>query len=67
MLRRLPSAFAIRAVSRSNAAAARFFSSDGSHDDFKPKRAVVSDNLEECIKLVGEQVKSNDVILYMVR
>ena len=36
-----------------------------SHDDFKPKASPIPESLEECIKLVGEQVNSNTVMLYM--
>lgn len=36
-----------------------------SHDDFKPKRKEVPSELDDVIKLVEEQVKSHDVMLYM--
>lgn len=26
---------------------------------------MISDNLEDCIKLIGEQIKASDVMLYM--
>jgi monothiol glutaredoxin len=39
--------------------------SSDSHDDFKPKKAVIPDSLDDCIKLIGQQVKENPVILYM--
>jgi monothiol glutaredoxin len=49
----------------SASAAARSFSSDDSHDDFKPKRKVIPTGLEDVIKLIDSQVKENDVMLYM--
>ncbi len=42
----------------------KYFSSD-SHDDFKPQRKVVGDGLDDVIKLIGNQVKENPVMLYM--
>ncbi len=41
----------------------RYFS--GSHDDFKPQRKVVAEGLDEVLKLIGNQVKENPVMLYM--
>lgn len=40
------------------------FSSD-SHDDFKPKKRVIPDGLDEVRKLIDEQVKGSSVMLYM--
>mmetsp|Transcript_17426 Transcript_17426/g.17515 ORF Transcript_17426/g.17515 Transcript_17426/m.17515 type:complete len:155 (+) Transcript_17426:57-521(+) len=42
----------------------RFFASD-SHDDFKPKVKKIPEGEEEVMKLIEEQVKGNDVLLYM--
>uniref|UniRef100_A0A7R9ZLC7 Glutaredoxin domain-containing protein n=1 Tax=Craspedostauros australis TaxID=1486917 RepID=A0A7R9ZLC7_9STRA len=41
----------------------RFFS-DGSHDDFAPKRKPVADE-DQAIKMIDDHVKSNPVMLYM--
>ena len=38
---------------------------DGTHDDFKPKKAEVSDDLEEVKQMIDQQVKGHDVMLYM--
>ena len=44
----------------------RCLSSDGSHDDFKPKKKLmVPEGLDAALKLIDGQVKSNDVMLYM--
>lgn len=44
--------------------AIKCFSSD-SHDDFKPKRKDVGEGMDDVLKLIGEQVKENPVMLYM--
>lgn len=36
-----------------------------SHDDFKPKRKDVPEELAEVVKLVESQVKENSIMLYM--
>ena len=38
--------------------------SDGSHDDFAPKRKSIGD-VDEAVKLIEEHVKSNRIMLYM--
>ena len=43
----------------------RSFSTDDSHDDFKPKKKIIPTGLEDVIKLIDTQVKENDVMLYM--
>jgi monothiol glutaredoxin len=40
------------------------FSTD-SHDDFKPQKKAIPNGLEDVVKLIEEQVKTNDVMLYM--
>lgn len=43
----------------------RFFASDdGSHEDFAPKRKTI-DDIDEAVRLIGEHVKSNRIMLYM--
>ena len=39
-------------------------SSDGSHDDFAPKRKVV-DDIDEAVQMIGDHIKSNHIMLYM--
>lgn len=41
-----------------------FFSSDGSHDDFAPKRKQVEGE-EDAIRLIKEHVEANPIMLYM--
>lgn len=41
------------------------FSSDDSHDDFKVQKKAVPSGLEDVLKLIDQQVKTNDVMLYM--
>jgi monothiol glutaredoxin len=36
-----------------------------SHDDFKPKRKVIEEGMDEVVKLIDKQVKENAVMLYM--
>ncbi len=42
----------------------RAFSNE-SHDDFKPKKKVIEQGMDEVVKLVDKQVKENAVMLYM--
>jgi monothiol glutaredoxin len=42
---------------------ARF--SSGSHDDFAPQRKVSIDTEDEALKLIGQHVKDNPIMLYM--
>ena len=37
----------------------------GSHDDFKPKKKDVPEELSDVVKLIDSQVKENTVMLYM--
>lgn len=39
--------------------------SDGSHDDFAPKKAEVSDGVDEAIEMIQQHVNDNPVMLYM--
>lgn len=41
----------------------RYFSE--SHDDFKPKKKVMEEGMEEVLSLIEKQVKENPVMLYM--
>ncbi len=43
----------------------RLMSTDDSHDDFKPKKKNVPTELDEVLKLIADQVKENDIMLYM--
>eukprot|EP01036_Dinobryon_divergens_P023125 gene23125-31442_t len=43
----------------------RKFSNDESHDDFKPQRKIISNGMEDTMKLIETQVKENPVIIYM--
>jgi monothiol glutaredoxin len=43
----------------------RYFSSDESHDDFKPKRKEIPTGMEDVLDLIDKQVKSSNVMLYM--
>eukprot|EP00600_Ochromonadales_sp_CCMP1393_P009146 CAMPEP_0174973622 /NCGR_PEP_ID=MMETSP0004_2-20121128/11350_1 /TAXON_ID=420556 /ORGANISM="Ochromonas sp., Strain CCMP1393" /LENGTH=161 /DNA_ID=CAMNT_0016224103 /DNA_START=77 /DNA_END=562 /DNA_ORIENTATION=- len=43
----------------------RFMSSDDSHDDFKPKRQEVASEMTEVMGLIEQQVKENDILLFM--
>lgn len=43
----------------------RNFASDGSHDDFKPKRKTIPTEMDDVIKLIESQVKENPVMLFM--
>ena len=36
-----------------------------SHDDFKPKKKVIEQGMDEVVKLIDNQVKENAVMLYM--
>jgi monothiol glutaredoxin len=38
--------------------------SDGSHDDFAPKRKAV-EGMDEAVKMIDDQIKENRVMLYM--
>lgn len=44
--------------------AVRYFSDD-SHDDFKPKKKEVADDMKEVLELIDKQVKENPVLLFM--
>ena len=43
----------------------RCFSSDDSHDDFKPKRKTVPEGMDAVMALIDDQVKTSDIMLYM--
>ena len=36
-----------------------------SHDDFQPKKKAVPTGMEDVLKLIDEQVKGNDILLFM--
>ena len=66
------SSIATAALRRSSTAAARQFQrpatirffSEGSHDDFAPKRKVVEGE-DSALKMIQEHVDNNPVMLYM--
>mmetsp|Transcript_13465 Transcript_13465/g.19849 ORF Transcript_13465/g.19849 Transcript_13465/m.19849 type:complete len:155 (+) Transcript_13465:43-507(+) len=39
--------------------------SSGSHDDFAPKKKVDIDNEDEALKMIGQHVVDNKIMLYM--
>lgn len=41
------------------------FLSHDTHQDFQPKKKNVPEGLEDVMKLIDQQVKTNDVMLYM--
>lgn len=44
----------------------KFSSGDESHDDFKPQqRKIISNGMDDTMKLIENQVKQNPVMLYM--
>lgn len=55
----------LKSVRIQTGASVRSFSNDDSHDDFKPKKKVIPTGLEDVISLIDQQVKENDVMLYM--
>lgn len=64
------SALGLRALSSRNVVVAprtmmaiRSFSE--SHDDFKPKKKVIEEGMDDVVKLIDKQVKDNAVMLYM--
>lgn len=54
-----------RAVRPTRAFTRTFTSSPDSHDDFKPKKKTIPDDMNEVLKVIEDQVKKNPVILYM--
>ena len=42
-----------------------FSSSDDSHNDFAPKRKVVSDDQDKALEMIKEHVTNNKIMLYM--
>lgn len=60
----------VRVATPARVAAARFDGgrrcfADDSHDDFKPKRKEVSDEMEEVLQLIERQVKEHPILLFM--
>ena len=58
-----PSVFRLP-VQRCARVSARNFSEE-SHDDFKPKKKEVADNMAEVMELIDTQVKENPILLFM--
>lgn len=52
-------------ISTVNKCLFNFRSFSDSHDDFKPKKKDIPSGMEDVMKLIDEQVKSNDIMLYM--
>lgn len=44
---------------------ARFFASGEGHDDFAPKKKSEPEGMDNVLEMIGNQVKENDVMLYM--